>query len=286
MFYAFRDEVENVTAEEAKACDLSLGYISVSELDEVVRLFDLPKNGIGTTGYFKSGDCVCVCLEECNIYVRQRAVIVVSTCTKKHLTAVQNTISRLRGGEVSNARLLYTFVDELLANENEVLVDFQKSLAVTEKQILDGRESESLNKTLYCEKQRCIALGAYYSKIREIIEELGDNDFDVFPDDELKYFDLLGARADRLRENSKMLIDGIVHLRDAYQSALDLRLNKTMKLFTIVTVVFAPLGFITGWFGMNFKNLPLINSPYGAGIVIAVSVVVAVGMLVWLKLKR
>lgn len=90
-------------------------------------------------------------------------------------------------------------------------------------------------------------------KIREIIEELGDNDFDVFPDDELKYFDLLGARADRLRENSKMLIDGIVHLRDAYQSALDLRLNNTMKLFTIVTVVFAPLGFITGWFGMNFK---------------------------------
>ena len=102
----------------------------------------------------------------------------------------------------------------------------------------------------------------------------------------MKYFDLLGARADRLRENSKMLIDGIVHLRDAYQSALDLRLNKTMKLFTIVTVVFAPLGFITGWFGMNFKNLPLINSPYGAGIVIAISVVVAVGMLVWLKLKR
>lgn len=181
---------------------------------------------------------------------------------------------------MSNARLLYTFVDELLANENEVLVDFQKSLAVTEKQILDGRESESLNKTLYCEKQRCIALGVYYSKIREIIEELGDNDFDVFPEDELKYFDLLGARADRLRENSKMLIDGIVHLRDAYQSALDLRLNNTMKLFTIVTVVFAPLGFITGWFGMNFKNLPLINSPYGAGIVIAISVAVAVGMLV------
>lgn len=286
MFYAFRDEVENVTAEEAQACDLSLGYVGVSELDEVVRLFDLPKNGIGTLGYFKGGDCICVCFEECNIYVRQRAVIVVSDCTKKHLTAVQNTISRLRGGEVSNAKLLYTFVDELLADENEVLADFQKSLAETEKQILDGRESESLNKTLYCEKQRCIALGAYYSKIRDIIEELGDNDFDIFQKDELKYFDLLGARADRLRENSKMLIDGIVHLRDAYQSALDLRLNNTMKLFTIVTVVFAPLGFITGWFGMNFKNLPLINSPYGAGIVIVLSVAVTVGMVVWLKLKR
>ena len=54
MFYAFRDEVENVTAEEAKACDLSLGYIGVSELDEVVRLFDLPKNGIGTTDISKA----------------------------------------------------------------------------------------------------------------------------------------------------------------------------------------------------------------------------------------
>ena len=38
MFYTFRDEAENITVEEARACDFSLGYIGISEFDEVGRL--------------------------------------------------------------------------------------------------------------------------------------------------------------------------------------------------------------------------------------------------------
>ena len=51
MFYTFRDEAENITLEEARACDFSLGYIGISEYDEVGRLFDLPKNRVETLGY-------------------------------------------------------------------------------------------------------------------------------------------------------------------------------------------------------------------------------------------
>ena len=49
MFYTFRDEAENITVEEGRACDFSLGYIGISEFDEVGRLFDLPKNRVETT---------------------------------------------------------------------------------------------------------------------------------------------------------------------------------------------------------------------------------------------
>lgn len=45
-------------------------------------------------------------------------------------------------------------------------------------------------------------------------------------------------------------------LISAYNSVTSHRVNKVVKILTIVTVLFVPLGFITGLFGMNFENMP------------------------------
>lgn len=286
MFYTFRDEAENITLEEARACDFSLGYIGISEFDEVGRLFDLPKNRVEILGYYKYGECVCVCLEKVKIFIRHNFVIIVSDNPKQKLPIFHNVLSKLDSGDAGRAKIVYTFIDELLTEEEGVHDEFQKTLAKLEKQILDDRQTENLNRILYCEKQKCISKSNYYSKVQNIVEELKDNDFDLFDETELKYFDNLSDKIARLRDDVRKIIESIVHLRDAYQSAIDLKLNNTMKLFTVVTVIYAPLGFITGWFGMNFKNMPLVSSSYGVAVAGVISVAVTVGMIVWLKLKR
>ena len=267
MFYTFRDEAENITVEEAKACDFSLGYIGISEYDEVGRLFDLPKNRVETLGYCKYGECVCVCLDKIKIFIHHSFVIIVCDNPKEKLPIFQNVLSKLDSTDAGRGKIVYTFCDELLTEEAGIHAEFQKTLAKLEK-------------------QKCISKNNYYSKVQNIIEELKDNDFELFDEAELKYFDNLSDKIARLRDDVRMIIDSTVHLRDAYQSAIDLKLNNTMKLFTVVTVIFAPLGFITGWFGMNFKNMPLVSSPYGVAVAGIISAAVTVGMIVWLKLKR
>lgn len=286
MFYAFYDEIKNISLDEAKICDFVLGYISSYEFDNVCDAFDLPKNRVETLGYYKYGECVCVCLDKIKIYIRHGFVIIVCDNSKEKLPIFQNVLSKLDSTDAGRAKIIYTFIDELLTEEAGVNAEFQKTLAKLEKQILDDKQSENLNRVLYCEKQKCISKSNYYSKVQNIIEELKDNDFDLFDDDEMKYFDNLSNKITRLRDDVRMIIDSIVHLRDAYQSAMDLKLNNTMKLFTVVTVIFAPLGFITGWFGMNFKNMPLVSSPCGVAVAGVISVVVTVGMILWLKFKR
>lgn len=286
MFYAFYDEIKNISLDEAKICDFVLGYISSYEFDNVCDVFDLPKNRVETLGYYKYGECVCVCLDKIKIYIRHGFVIIVCDNPKEKLPIFHNVLSKLESTDAGRAKIIYTFIDELLTEEAGIHAEFQKTLAVLEKQILDDRQSKNLNRILYCEKQKCISKSNYYSKVQNIIEELKDNDFDLFDDDEMKYFDNLSNKITRLRDDVRMIIDSIVHLRDAYQSAIDLKLNNTMKLFTVVTVIFAPLGFITGWFGMNFKNMPLVSSPYGVAVAGVISVAVTVGMILWLKFKR
>lgn len=286
MFYAFYDEIKNISLDEAKICDFVLGYISSYEFDNVCDAFDLPKNRVETLGYYKYGECVCVCLDKIKIYIRHGFVIIVCDNPKEKLPIFHNVLSKLDSTDAGRAKIIYTFIDELLTEEAGINAEFQKTLAKLEKQILDDKQSENLNRVLYCEKQKCISKSNYYSKVQNIIEELKDNDFDLFDDDEMKYFDNLSNKITRFRDDVRMIIDSIVHLRDAYQSAMDLKLNNTMKLFTVVTVIFAPLGFITGWFGMNFKNMPLVSSPCGVAVAGVISVVVTVGMILWLKFKR
>ena len=59
-----------------------------------------------------------------------------------------------------------------------------------------------------------------------------------------------------------------------------------MKLLTIVTTIFLPLSLIVGWYGMNFQGMPELSWAYGYPAVIAVSVLIAVCLVIYFKKKR
>jgi magnesium transporter len=60
---------------------------------------------------------------------------------------------------------------------------------------------------------------------------------------------------DRLGEQVNRLVDGIDASADQLATVIDLRLNETIYLLTVVATIFLPLTFVTGFFGMNFKWL-------------------------------
>jgi magnesium transporter len=48
-----------------------------------------------------------------------------------------------------------------------------------------------------------------------------------------------------------------------YMSLVGHRTNEVMKRLTVVSVVFLPLTFLCGVYGMNFQNLPELQWTYG-----------------------
>ena len=77
-----------------------------------------------------------------------------------------------------------------------------------------------------------------------------------------------------------------MQLREMYQSQIDIHQNKVMQFLTVVTTIFMPLTLIAGWYGMNFANMPELNTKYGYGIIILVSILVT-GIEIWyFKIKK
>ena len=74
-------------------------------------------------------------------------------------------------------------------------------------------------------------------------------------------------------------------LIDLYRANLNMRLNETMKVLTIIATIFMPLTFIAGVYGMNFKHMPELSWKLGYPFSLALMALVAVGMLVYFRKK-
>jgi magnesium transporter len=59
-----------------------------------------------------------------------------------------------------------------------------------------------------------------------------------------------------------------------------------MKTLTVFTVIFMPLSFIAGVYGMNFVNMPELNNPHGYFYALAGMGLLAVGLWIYFKWKK
>ena len=106
------------------------------------------------------------------------------------------------------------------------------------------------------------------------------------PCGELARLEVLGRRTGRYLQKVCALQELVAQLREAYQSQLAIQQNDLMRVFTIVTVLFLPLTLITGWFGMNFVNMPELRSEWGYPVIIAASILLVAGLLWFFRHKK
>jgi magnesium transporter len=72
---------------------------------------------------------------------------------------------------------------------------------------------------------------------------------------------------------------------DSYQNGLNLRMTEVMKVLTIFASIFAPLTFIAGIYGMNFKNMPELEWEYGYYFSLGLMLAVGLSLLYYFKRK-
>ena len=75
-------------------------------------------------------------------------------------------------------------------------------------------------------------------------------------------------------------------LIDGYISVASHRLNNIVRVLTIITVVFVPLSFLAGIYGMNFENMPELRSRSGYYILLSIMITIAATLLVFFRRKR
>ncbi len=89
-----------------------------------------------------------------------------------------------------------------------------------------------------------------------------------------------------LSEYASFLSNKINFMLDAVLGLINIEQNDIVKVFTIMSVVFLPPTLIASVFGMNFKYMPFLDTPWGSWLSIALMVLSGLVPLIIFKLKR
>ena len=182
-------------------------------------------------------------------------------------------------------RFLYDFLEQIIAPDLPRLEEFEHSLERMESEILSG-DTETVLPRLNDMRGDLLDLNLHYGQLMDLSQELEENENGFFAEENLRYFRLLTARAERLRNMVGSLRDYTVQLRDLIQTRIDVKQNRIITLLTVVTTIFTPLTLLTGWYGMNFKYMPELEYRGSYPIVILISLSIAIGCLIYFKKKK
>ena len=75
-------------------------------------------------------------------------------------------------------------------------------------------------------------------------------------------------------------------LMDLYMNTINYRMNEVMKLLTVITTIFIPLSFIAGVYGMNFQNMPELQTQNGYYVVLIAMGAIFLAMIGYFKYKK
>lgn len=186
--------------------------------------------------------------------------------------------------------LAYALLDAMVDQIFPVLEAVGDSIEAVEEELLEKPMRSSLKK-LYHAKRLLLQLRRAAWPQREIFNALTRDDTGLIGHGTQIFFRDCYDHITQIIDIIESYRDLTAGLMDLYLSSLGFRTNEIMRILTIVSVLFMPLTFLAGVYGMNFDtrfrwNMPELHWPWGYLFFWAVSLAIVISMILFFKRKK
>lgn len=180
-------------------------------------------------------------------------------------------------------RVLLLLAEQESEEDILYLQHIESRLEALEEDILAKGGEKAVETLLDCRK-KLSELNAHYEQLSALGGVMGEEAGELVRDPAA--WQRFGNMMWRLKQYASLLREYAMQLREVWQAQQDARQNRVMSILTVVTTIFLPLTLLTGWYGMNFANMPELRWRYGYPAAIAAAVVIAVAEIVYFKKKK
>lgn len=179
----------------------------------------------------------------------------------------------------------YKIMDEMVDAFFPLVENLEDRLASIEGSERIKKADKSIMEDTFEVRRSLLKLRQIVVPTRDLVYRILESKRFIFQEQKRAYFqdvyDHLIKLSNMIDSNRELATD----IRDNYISLNSYRMNNIMKTLTVITVIFMPLTFIAGLYGMNFVNMPELETENGYFVVLAVMILLGVGMTVWFKWK-
>ncbi len=196
---------------------------------------------------------------------------------------MKSAMSRFR--KLGSDYLSYAILDAVIDQYFFTLEWLDERIEGMEETLIDSTDEHVLSR-IHEQRHQMIAFRRAVWPVRELVAELERAGEPFIGEDTRIYLR-------DLHDHLIQIIDGIESLRDilsgmieVHLSSVSNRLNRIMKLLTVISTIFIPLTFLAGVYGMNFEFMPELKWRYGYGLTWLIMLGIAAGMLVMFRRKK
>ena len=306
LFYEINDELIETVPEKIDPDTLTVGCVSSEELmycgrdlgfdDETIetsqKASPLFRTGVDVHERYTFAELRIVNRDghedSVSVFIKRNLLLIVDIFDEDDSTinCFLKATRKYPCSKTSLERILFCFIDSLLADGNMTVEEIRNNLTDMEETIVTETTEDDFHIGLLEQKKRILKYTNFYEQIRDVTETLEENENEILNEDNLIYITNLINKVTRLVDDMNLLSNTADHIQDAYASLLDQRMNNTMKIFTIITTIFFPLTIIVGWYGMNFRYMPELSWKYGYVFVILLSILVVSMLYLFGKKKK
>jgi magnesium transporter len=179
--------------------------------------------------------------------------------------------------------LLYALMDLVIDNYFVVLEQISENIERLEDSIIKTTKQKSMTE-IYSMKRELMLMRKVVFPLREMLSNLIREEAPLITANTVLYLRDIHDHVSQVIETIDSYRELVASLMDLYLSQAGNRMNNVMKVLTVISVIFMPLTFIAGVYGMNFDNIPELHWQNGY-FVWGIMITLVLGMLIYFKRK-
>ncbi len=205
------------------------------------------------------------------------------------LKSVDSTIDRCSKttGFVARGpdRLAHLLIDALVDNFQPATDELRAELESIEESVLTSSDPGLTTQMLEV-RGEIAHLRQIVRPQRDMISRLSRGESKMIRSVMLPYFRDLRDNLIRIDETASSFADQLLISFDLYLNKNSFQANEGIKALTALTAISLPATIIGTWYGMNFRNMPELTSPWGYPAIIAITAGLTFMMWRWCKRKH
>ena len=228
--------------------------------------------------------------DELDVFLGKNLLVTYQNINIPIVARVRNNLERdsrflQRGAD----HLFYKLADDMIGETLPVVDQMEDEIDLIEDMLFKSSNQELIER-IFTLKRSLLHLRRILMPQREVFNKLARGDDHVIDSQERVFFRDIYDHLVRLFDISESLRDLIGGVLETYLSVINNRMNEVMKTLTIITTLFMPISFLTGFFGMNFfaadpPFLAWTNKPMLI-LVLCIFVLLPVGMFFWMRSRK
>ncbi len=181
--------------------------------------------------------------------------------------------------------LAYSLLDAVVDNYFVILEKFGDKIESIETELI-GNPTQQTVQRIYQLKREMIFLHNAVWPLREVVSNIGKHESPLIKEATAPYLRDVYDHVVHIIDSVDIYREMLSSMLDMYLSSVSNRLNEVMKVLTAISLIFMPLTFIVGVYGMNFKYMPELEWRYGYFITLLAMLGIGVVMLLYFKRKK